>query len=120
MNYSLLVYETATDFAKHTDPDSAKRAAYWSPWQAYAKAVKDAGIFVGGAGMQPPQTATILRRQGGKRQVQEGPFADTQVQLGGMFIIDVPNLDVAMDWAARAPVSADGLVEIRPNVPRPN
>ena len=55
---------------------------------------------------------------GGKRQVQDGPFADTKEQLGGFFVIDVADLDTALAWAARAPCAATGGVEVRPVLPR--
>ncbi len=76
MNYSILIYETAADFAVRDDADPAKREAYWAVWPAYTKALQDAGIFVGGAGLQPPDTATTLRIKGNKQQVQDGPYAD--------------------------------------------
>ena len=57
MNYTILIYETAADFAVRNDADPKKREAYWSMWPPYTKALKDAGVFVGGAGLQPPDTA---------------------------------------------------------------
>ena len=67
-----------------------------------------------GNGLQPPDTATTVRLRDGKRHVQDGPYADSKEQLGGYFILDVPGLDVALDWAARCPAAPDGSVEIRP------
>jgi hypothetical protein len=77
-------------------------------------AVREAAIFAGGAGLEPPDTATTIRIVDGKRQVQDGPFADTKEQLGGYFLIDVPDLDAALEWAARYPAGPGGGVEIRP------
>lgn len=76
----------------------------------------DAGEPSGGRGqaLQPSSTATSLRIRGGKRQVQDGPFADSKEQLGGFFIIDVPDLDAALEWAARCPSASTGGVEVRP------
>ena len=111
MNYTILIYETAADFARRKDPDSK---AYWAAWPLYTKALKDAGVFVGGAGLQPPETATRLAMRDGKRHVQDGPYADTKEQLGGFYLIDVPDLDTALDWAARCPAATDGAVEVRP------
>lgn len=116
MNYSILIYETPADFAVRNDPDSKKREAYWAVWPPYAKALKDAGVFVGGAGLQPPETATTLRFRDGQRLVQDGPYPDTKEQLGGFFIIDVPNLDTALDWAARVPYASGRVFEVRPNL----
>jgi hypothetical protein len=115
MNYAILVYETAADFAARTDPK--QQHGYWAAWMCYSKAVKDAGIFAGGAGLQPPETATTLRFQHEQRLVQDGPYADLKEQLAGFFLIDVPNLDVALDWAARCPRSASRVVEVRPVLP---
>ena len=58
-----------------------------------------------------------MRVVDGKRRVQDGPFADTKEQLGGFFVIDVPDLDTALSWAARCPAAASGAVEVRPNLP---
>ena len=72
-------------------------------WQAYAEALRHAGVMAGGKGLEPPSTATTVRFRGGERTVQDGPYADTKEQLGGFFILDVPDLDAALDWAARCP-----------------
>ena len=72
MNYTILIYETPADFAVRTDPD--KQQAYWAAWPPYSKALKDAGVFVSGAGLQPPETATTLRFRDQQRLVQDGPF----------------------------------------------
>lgn len=116
MNYSILIYETAADFAARNDSDTGKREAYWAAWHAYADALKKAGVFVGGAGLKTPDTATILRYDGDRRRVQDGPYADTKEQLGGFFIVDVPDLDTAMEWAARLPRSPGRVFEVRPNL----
>ena len=79
-----------------------------------ATAMHGAGIVKSGAGLEPPSTATSLRIQGGKRRVQDGPFADAKEQLGGFYVIDVPDLDTALEWAARAPCATTGGVEVRP------
>ncbi len=72
------------------------------------------GVVRSGHGLEPARTATTLRVKHGKRQVQDGPFADTREHLGGYFIVDVPSLDVALEWAARAPCAGAGGVEVRP------
>lgn len=120
MNYTILIYETPTDFARRTDPDPKKRAAYWAEWPPFSKALKEAGVFVGGAGLQPPGTATRLSFRDGQRLVQDGPYADTKEQLGGFFMIDVPDLDTALDWAARIPHASDRVFEVRPNLVPPS
>jgi hypothetical protein len=114
MQYMLMFYETAEQFARRGDPGAAD---YWAGWMAYVKAVADSGIKRAGAGLQPPATATSLRLRGSKRQIQDGPFADSKEQLGGFFLIEVDNLDAALEWAARAPCAATGGVEVRPVLP---
>ena len=115
MQYTLMFYLSPSEFSARTD--AAKRAAYWGSFMPYMQAVREAGILAGGAGLEPPETATIVRIRDGKRLVQDGPYADTKEQLGGFFQINVPDLDTALEWAARYPAGPDGLVEVRPNLP---
>lgn len=113
MQYSLLFYMSPEEFALRDDP--VKYEPFWSAFKSYVVALHEAGVVVGGAGLEPPATATSLRQKDGKRLVQDGPFADTKEQLAGFFIIDVPDLDAALEWASRYP--ALGGVEVRPNLP---
>jgi hypothetical protein len=114
MTYTILIYETATDFDSRGD--AARREAYWGAYKAYTLALKEAGVMVGGAALQPPPTATTVRRRDGRRDVQDGPYAEAKEQLGGYYVIDVPDLDRALEWAARCPAAASGAVEVRPNL----
>lgn len=70
----------------------------------------------GGAGLQPPHTATTVTLADGGHQVQDGPFSDSKEQLGGFFLIEVDSLDEALAWAARLPSPA-GKIEVRPCLP---
>lgn len=115
MEYMLIFCETAAEAAKANDP--VLSAAYWGAWGAYVESVEKAGIVVSGAGLQPPHTATTLRIRDGQRQVQDGPYADSKEQLGGFFVINVPDLDTALAWAARSPAASAGAVEVRPVLP---
>jgi hypothetical protein len=115
MQFMLILTETENEFGKRNDPTHA--AAYWGGWSAYIQAMYQAGIVVNGDGLQPPYTATTVRVRDGKRLVQDGPFADSKEQLGGYFVIEVPDLDTALDWAARAPSAASACVEVRPVLP---
>lgn len=115
MHYTILIYENPAEFAKRSDPQMQE--AYWRQWPPYFQALKDAGVFVGGSGLQPPETATTLKGHDGQRQVQDGPYADTKEQLGGYYIIDVQDLDAALEWAARCPGREGRTLEIRPNLP---
>ena len=114
MKFSLIIYETPEAFATRHDP--AYAADYWAAWPAYAQALAEAGAMAGGAGLEGPGTATTLRFHKDGHTVEDGPFADTKEQLGGIFIIDVPSLDEAMKWAARMPLKYGGSVEVRPNL----
>lgn len=116
MHYTLLFYQSPDEFADRADPK--KREAFWASFVPYMKALQDAGIVVAGAGLQPPETAASLRPREGVHRVQDGPFADTKEQLGGFFIIDVPDMDTALKWAARYPSGPKGGVEVRPNLPQ--
>jgi hypothetical protein len=117
MQYMLIFKEPQSEFAKRNDPKVAP--TYWAAWGAYVGAIKGAGIVINGDGLQPPQMGTTLQIRGGKRLVQDGPFADTKEHLGGYFVIDVPSLDVALDWAAQSPCAEIGSIEVRPILPPP-
>ncbi len=117
MQFAVVVYETAEEIAKRESPEHA--GAYWAAYTAYAKALAEAGVAAGGAGLHPPATATTVRLRGGKRHIQDGPFADTKEQLGGFFVIEVGDLDTALEWAAKCPAASTGSVEVRPMLPRP-
>lgn len=115
MKYAILVYEEPTARnAVRADPERAP--AYWSSWGAYAQVLKEAGLMLDGFGLQPPTTATTVRTVDGERRVQDGPFADAREELGGVYIIEAPDLDTALAWAARCPsaVSGTGSAEVRP------
>jgi hypothetical protein len=114
MKYTILIYENEADFRARTD--DRQKDAYWGAYRAYTKALTDAGVMVGGAGLQPARLATTIRQHNGKRQVQDGPYAEAKEQLGGYYVIDVPDLDKALDWAARCPAASTGVVEVRPNL----
>lgn len=115
MQYMLLLNETPEDFAKRNDPTTA--GDYWGGWNAFIGAMAQAGIIVKGDGLQGPTLATTVRITDGKRMVHDGPFADTKEQLGGYFVIEVADLDAALDWAAKAPSALTASVEVRPVLP---
>lgn len=115
MQYAILALESPADYAARVDPEVA--AEYWASWASYVAALRESGIMTAGAGLQPPSTATTIRLRGGTTEVQDGPFADVKEHLGGVFLIDVPDLDTAMAWAARCPAAENGSVEVRPVIP---
>ena len=113
MKYALLIHESNEVFDVRQDP--AKAPAYWGAYTAFGQALTEAGVMTGGAGLQVPETATTLRKHNGQNMIQDGPFADTKEQLAGFYLIDVADLDAAMEWAARCPaIVYGGSVEVRP------
>ena len=115
MRYTLLLHypePTAEELGPEA-PAEGMRA-----FQAYAKAIDDAGVLASAEVLQRSDATTTVTLVGGELVVQDGPFADTKEQLGGTFVIDVPHLDAAIEWARRAPSVAWGHVEIRPTAIR--
>lgn len=109
MKYILLVHESSEPSAPR--PNQAEMQA---AGRAYGEALRAAGIFIAGAGLLPPQSATVVSVRDGKRHVQDGPSAETKEFLAGFAIIDVPDLDAALEWAARHPSASHAKVEVRP------
>ena len=80
-------------------------------YMAYTNALQAAGAHLGSNALQPTQTATTARGS----SVIDGPYAETKEQLGGYYLIDVPDLDAALEWAKKCPAAQDGgAVEVRP------
>lgn len=118
MQYLILATETADAFAARSDPD--RSGEYWAAWSGYIEALAQSGVMQSAGGLQPPDTATTIRVQDGRRLVEDGPFADTKEQLGGYFVIDVADLDEALVWAERCPSATYASVEVRPLLPAPS
>jgi hypothetical protein len=110
MQYILLNYVQEDGWTRLTkaEQEQGMAAAY-----AYNDALTKAGVFVGSNRLQPSSSATTVRLADGKSQVLDGPYADTKEQLGGYYMIDVPDLDAALAWAARCPGASYGIVEVR-------
>ena len=83
-------------------------------YAAYTEAMSKAGVLRGGDRLRPTAEATTVRVTNGKTEVLDGPYADTKEQLGGYYLIDVPDLDAALSWAARCPGASNGTMEVRP------
>jgi hypothetical protein len=84
------------------------------PWNAYTQWMIDTGIYKAGDPLAPSTAATTVRVQDGRRLTTDGPFAETKEVLGGYYIVDCPDLDTALEAAARCPGAAYGSVEVRP------
>lgn len=117
MQYIILLNETDAELSKRDDPREA--GEYWGGWNAFIGAMAAAGVIVHGNGLMPPALATTVQVRDGKRIVEDGPFPGTKESLGGYFLIEVPDLDAALEWAARAPSALTSSVEVRPIMPPP-
>jgi len=111
MKYLLLIYqnEAAMESARKSDMQQIMGA-----YGAYTEALKKAGALVGGDALERSSAATTVRIANDKTQVLNGPYAETKEQLGGYYLIDVPDLDAALTWAARCPGASHGVMEVRP------
>jgi hypothetical protein len=107
MKYMLMIYEDDADRVEHMDERMPRCSAY-------AQAMIKAGIYVTGDRLRGVTTATTVRVVDGRTHVVDGPYAEVKEQLGGYHIIDVPDLDTALAWAARCPSASRGAVEVRP------
>jgi hypothetical protein len=108
MKYMLLLYVPA-DIGEH----EAARASM-EAWNAYTNELQESGSLVAVDALQGLATATTVRERDGDRLVTDGPYAETKEMLGGYYLIDVPDLDAALGWAAKVPNAPYGSVEVRP------
>jgi hypothetical protein len=111
MKYMLLIYGNE---AARQSVTKEQMGQMFAAYGAYTEAMKKAGAFVAGDPLQPSSTASTVRINGGGAKVVNGPYADTKEQLGGYYIIDVPDLDAALSWASRCPGASVGTLEVRP------
>ena len=117
MQYMLLIYASEAGWSQATKAQQAQGLAAYT---AYTEALRKAGVLSSSSRLQPVSSATTVRLANGKSQVLNGPYADTKEQLGGYYLIDIPDLDAALSWAARCPGAEHGVVEVRPLWPIPN
>jgi hypothetical protein len=111
MQYMLLIYnDPALEPAYGTPAFSEMMGGFF----AANERMKADGVLRGGEGLQGVETATSLRIKGGKVETMDGPFAETREHLGGYYIIDVPDLDAALTYAALIPAAHFGTIEVRP------
>lgn len=111
MQYSLLMHYQEGPDAGLSDQDMAPAR---DAFARYAADLDDAGVLVGTQVLQSAAVSTTFTARNGVPEVQDGPFADTKERLGGIFVIDVADLDAALAWAAKCPAATWGSVEIRP------
>jgi len=111
MQYLLMIYGNEAAMAANTEANGGKMLAAYA---AYGEAMSKAGVIRGGNRLRPTSASTTVRIADGKTTVLDGPYAETKEQLGGYFLIDVPDLDAALSWAERCPGASTGVIEVRP------
>jgi hypothetical protein len=111
MQYLLMAYVDETGWPKLSKTEQEQGIAAYA---AYGEALKTSGVMKGSNRLQPSSVATTVRSTNGRSQVLDGPYVDSKEQLGGYFLIDVPDLDAALSWASRCPAVHHGVVEVRP------
>jgi hypothetical protein len=116
--YVLLMYGPAEGGARKadgtviTDPEDFK--AEHQRWMQFDQDLKAAGLFIDNRGLAGVEAATTVKVRDGETQITDGPFAETKELLAGYFLIDAPDLDTAIEWAAKIPSASWGSVEVRP------
>jgi hypothetical protein len=113
MRYALLIYGSAPGAS--TDERAPDYAT--DEWLAYTRALRGAGALLAVERLQEVDTATTVRLRGGERLLTDGPFSETKEHLLGFYLVEVADLDAAIEWAARMPHSRRGTVEVRPVQP---
>ncbi|HEX4479810.1 MAG TPA: YciI family protein [Rudaea sp.] len=111
MEYLFLLYSNEKGWEQMT-PDQRKQGE--AAYMAYTNALREANVYVGSNRLRPIGDATTVTMQNGQSRVLDGPYPDTKEQLGGYFLVDVPDLDSAIAWANRCPGAHHGTVEVRP------
>ena len=111
MQYLLLIYGSERAWAEIPKDELGK---LYGEYFAYTEGIKASGHYIGGNPLQPTSTATTVRVRDGKRSVTDGPFAETKEQLGGVWVIQAPDLDAALAWATKGSAACAGPVEVRP------
>jgi hypothetical protein len=111
--YTLLIYGDPSAAPDYEAPEGQEE---FQRWMAYTQEMTESGVRKAGEALHPAQTATTVRVRDGETLHTDGPFAETKEVLGGFYLIDVPDLDAALDWAAKMPNIHYGSVEVRPVV----
>jgi hypothetical protein len=113
MKYAFIAYARPGAYAAMTDEE---RAAWEADDAEFNAEISDHGYFVSGEGLADPDTATTVRVENGQAALTDGPFAEVSEHLGGILVLDVPDLDTALDLARRCPAARTGPLEVRPIV----
>jgi hypothetical protein len=115
MKYALLIYSPSTADEYGANLDQARKAAdpEHGPWVDYTRAAREAGVLVAAEQLTHSETATSVRGDGEDRLVTDGPFMETKEHLLGFYLVNVDDLDTAIDWARRMPVNEGMTIEVR-------
>lgn len=116
MRYLMLLWESEEARARLS---SAERSARGKAYFEFLGGLRRAGALEGGSPLQPDRATTTVEIRDGARVVRQGPAQTPALALGACFVIDAPNLDHAIEWASRCPVSSTGAVELRPMMDLP-
>jgi len=111
MKYAFTIY---TDESQREAASEEDQAAMAQAYGVLTQEMQEKGVLLAGEGLYPTHTATTVRVRDGERDVIDGPFAETKEALGGFYVLDVKDLDEAIEWAAKIPGSQIGSIEIRP------
>jgi hypothetical protein len=111
MKYLLTIYGDESGFEDVNEEDGRQMLEAYT---RFGQEAGEAGVLLGGEGLQPTATATTVRVQDGDRVVTDGPFAETKEQLGGYYLVECKDQDEAIEWAAKIPGAQHGSVEVRP------
>ena len=107
--YMMLIYGPADG-----GPGPEELAAEFPRWAQFTQELKDAGLLVAGDPLQGVEVATTVRVRDGETQITDGPFAETKENLGGYYLVEAPDLDTVLEYAARVPNVHYGSIEVRP------
>ena len=112
MKYMFLLYG---DESRWIDVTPEELQQVMQAYEAFSREVTEAGVFVSGEPLEVTSAATTVRVRDGEPVISDGPFAETREQLGGFYLLECPDLDAALAWAAKVPdLGEGGCVEVRP------
>ena len=111
MQYLFMLYSDESGWNRLS---VAEQQAAEAAYTAYTEALSKAGVLIGCNRLQDSDTATTVRVAEGRPIVQDGPYAEAREQIGGYYLVEAPDLDAALAWAARCPGAGHGTIEVRP------
>jgi hypothetical protein len=112
MQFVLMIYSNEAGWPMLSP---AEQEEWMAKYRTFNDALTKAGVLKNSNRLQPSSTAKTIRTVDGKTKVSDGPFAESKLQLGGYYVIDVPDIEAALAWAARCPGVNHGTIEVRPS-----